>query len=151
MRFDQGRSHVRPGNFSTSSVPYQFLSENRAKYEGLLGKNKDNYFESLFYRGALSTASCNFASIFTGNNVMYTNLPFLLSLKSDAIKYLWFGHQSRWVSLEVQPSSVSRYSLLGLPYLSKNFEFSYLPNVAIREAENYVTRLFKARKNYISN
>jgi hypothetical protein len=53
--------------------------------------------------------------------------------------------------MEVSASSVSRYSLLGLPYLSKSFEYFTGLGDDLSEAETYLTKLSKARKNYGSN
>lgn len=53
--------------------------------------------------------------------------------------------------MEVQPASVARYSLLNLPYLNKSFEYTSRVGESLRESENYLLRLSKARKNYMSN
>jgi heme/copper-type cytochrome/quinol oxidase subunit 2 len=64
---------------------------------------------------------------------------------------MWFDWQSRWTSIEVQPSSVARYSLLGVPYFSRNFEYATQQSDEINDSETYLLRLSKARKNYMSN
>lgn len=51
----------------------------------------------------------------------------------------------------MQPSSVARYSLLGVPYSSKNFEYSTKEGKEINDSETYLIRISKARKNYMSN
>jgi hypothetical protein len=53
--------------------------------------------------------------------------------------------------VEVQPSSVSRYSTLGVPYLRKPFEYNVENGEPILEVENYFTRISRARKNYLPN
>jgi hypothetical protein len=53
--------------------------------------------------------------------------------------------------MEVSASSVSRYSLLGLPYSNKSFEYSTSLGDDLNESETYLTKLGKARKNYGSN
>jgi hypothetical protein len=53
--------------------------------------------------------------------------------------------------MEVAASSPSRYSLLGLPYSSKNFEYSTNIGDELSESETYLLKLSKARKNYMSN
>jgi heme/copper-type cytochrome/quinol oxidase subunit 2 len=72
-------------------------------------------------------------------------------MKSDASRYLWFDWQAQWSSLEVQPSSISRYSLLGAPYANKSFEYSSAFSEELSDSEDYLTKLAKARKNYLSN
>jgi hypothetical protein len=46
---------------------------------------------------------------------------------------------------------VSRYSLAGLPYSSKNFEYTTNVGDEINDSENYLIRLSRARKNYLTN
>jgi hypothetical protein len=53
--------------------------------------------------------------------------------------------------MEVQPSSVAKYSLVGLPYSLNKFEFNATFQEMMSESEGYNLRLARARKNYISN
>jgi hypothetical protein len=53
--------------------------------------------------------------------------------------------------MEVQPSSVARYSLLGVPYSTKNFEYATSAGDEINDSETYLIKLAKARKSYLSN
>jgi hypothetical protein len=48
----------------------------------------------------------------------------------------------------VQPASAARYSLLGVPYLNKNYEYVTSLGNELTESENYAIRLGHARKNY---
>jgi len=50
---------------------------------------------------------------------------------------------------EVQASSVSRYSTLGVPYSKKPFEYNVENGEPIAEAETYLSRIARARKNYL--
>jgi hypothetical protein len=50
---------------------------------------------------------------------------------------------------EVQPSSISRYSTLGVPYSKKHFDFNVDSGEEIQDTETYFTRIAKARKNYL--
>jgi hypothetical protein len=52
--------------------------------------------------------------------------------------------------MEVQPSSVARYSLLGVPYTNKSFEYTTGTGDEINESEVYLIRLARARKNYLT-
>jgi hypothetical protein len=72
-------------------------------------------------------------------------------MKSDAARYLWFDWQARWSSIEVQPSSIAKYSLAGLPYFSKTFEYSTQQGEELNDSENYLTKLSRARRNYTPN
>lgn len=53
--------------------------------------------------------------------------------------------------MEVQPSSIAKYSLAGLPYFSKTFEHSTQSGEELNDSENYLTKLSRARKNYMPN
>jgi hypothetical protein len=53
--------------------------------------------------------------------------------------------------MEISASSVSRYSLLGLPYSNKSFEYFTGLGDDLNDSETYLTKLNKARKNYGSN
>jgi len=53
--------------------------------------------------------------------------------------------------LEVGPSSVSRYMTIGVPYIKKSFTYNVESGEAINEAETYLSRISRSRKNYIPN
>ena len=53
--------------------------------------------------------------------------------------------------MEVQPSSLSKYSTLGVPYTRKNYDFNLDSGEKIHASDNYLTRMSRARKNYIPN
>jgi len=51
--------------------------------------------------------------------------------------------------LEVQPASVAKQSLAGVQYWRKGYEYSANDSAFSSEAENYFTRISRARKNYL--
>jgi len=53
--------------------------------------------------------------------------------------------------LEVGPSSISRYSTIGVPYIKKSFNYNIESGDSINESENYLLKISRARKNYIPN
>jgi len=53
--------------------------------------------------------------------------------------------------IEIQPSSVSKYSTLGVPYSRKHFDFNAEKGDSLAENETYFTKISIARKNYIPN
>jgi hypothetical protein len=150
-RFDEGRSNTRLGDISNSYPKHMFLSEQKTPYESLLGKNKDSFFNINNYNQELIKNFNDIFSNWTTLNTYFTDLPFLVSTQSDSSRFLWFDWHSRWTSIEVQPSSVSRYSLLGVPYPTKNFEYTTQVGENVNESETYLIRLSRARKNYMSN
>ena len=51
----------------------------------------------------------------------------------------------------MQPSSVSRFSTLGIPYLRKPFDFNTNTGDQFQETEAYLTRISRSRRNYLPN
>jgi hypothetical protein len=72
-------------------------------------------------------------------------------MKSDAARYLWFDWQARWSSIEVQPSSIARFSLINIPYFAKKTEVPGHVSDIFSESENYFTKISRARRNYMPN
>ena len=150
-RFDEGRSNARLQDFSNSYITHPFVTEPKSPYESLLGKNKDSFFSVNNYKQYFTANFNENYATWSSMNIYFADLPFLLSMKSDPSRYLWFDWQSRWSSIEIQPSSVARYSLLGVPYTNKSFEYTTQAGDEINDSENYLIRLARARKNYMSN
>ena len=147
-RLDEGRSNARLQDVSNSYNPYLFLNAPRSNYEGLLSKNTDNFFKVSMYNTFLKSTFSSMYEVNTLLNSYFTDLPFLVSQISDSSRHLWFDWQSRWTSFEVQPSSTARYSLLGVPYTNRSFEYTTQQGDEINDSENYLVRLSRARKNY---
>ena len=147
-RLDEGRSNARLQDISNSYNPYLFWTAPKANYEGMLGKNRDNFFKITTYSQQIKPTFSAFYEVNNLLNSYFTDLPFLVSQLSDSSRHLWFDWQSRWSSLEVQPSSTARYSLLGVPYTNKSFEYATQHGDEINDSENYLVRLARARKNY---
>lgn len=150
-RFDEGRSNARLQDFSNSYVSHPFITEKKSPYESMLAKNSNGFFNINNYKQSLVTNFNSNSMIWNSLNTYFIDIPFLLSMKSDPSRYLWFDWQSRWSSIEIQPSSTARYSLAGLPYVSKSFEYSTGAGDEINDSENYLIKLSRARKNYLSN
>ena len=150
-RFDDFRSNTDFKNFTNSYANYPFLIEDKTPYESMLGKNKESFFNINFYNTNVLNNYSTYLNIWNSNNTLFLDIPFLLSMKSDASRYLWFDWQARWTSIEVQPSSIAKYSLAGLPYFSKTFEYSTQLAEELNDSENYLTKLSRARQNYMPN
>lgn len=148
-RFDEGRSNARLYDLSNSFVSHPFLTQSKSSYELLLGKNKESFFSLNTYSSYNNTNFNNLYTLTNTLNIPFLDIPFLISLKSDASRYLWFDWQAKWSTIEIQPSSAARYSLTGVPYFNKSFEYSTQKNDVINESENYLNRLTRARKNYL--
>lgn len=150
-RFDENRSHTKLSDFSNFSNKTPFITSERTPYEGILGKNKNSFFKTNLYKNSFKPVFNNLYQANTSLNFYFYDFPFLLAFKSDSSRYLWFDWFAKWGFYEVQPSSSSRYALFGMPYFSKNFEFSTNSSESLNESENYLTRISRARKNYLPN
>jgi hypothetical protein len=87
-RFDEGRSNLRTSDFANSYSPHPFLTDMRVNYESLLGKNKEAFLVSNFYKKSYQNNQNSLFSVLNSNNVFFYEIPFLLSTKSDPSRYL---------------------------------------------------------------
>ena len=150
-RFDEGRSHSKLSDFSGSFSKQPFISSERVFFEKLLGKNKKSFFDIVYYKNNFKKLINTDYSSISSLNFYFFDFPFLLATKSDSSRYLWFDWFAKWGYYEVQPSSASRYAIHGMPYFSKNFEFTTNNNELLNESENYFIRISKSRRNYLPN
>lgn len=150
-RFDEGRSNTKLNDLANTYVKQPLITSSRIPYEKLLGKTKENFFKVNFYKNNFQNYFNSLYDSASSLNFYFYDFPFLLALKSDSSRYLWFDWFAKWGFYEVQPSSSSRYGIYGMPYFSKNFEFNTLNNEALNESENYLLRLSHARRNYLPN
>jgi hypothetical protein len=88
FRFDDGRANVHFNDFATLSVKVPFLSENRVKYESLLGKNRESFFSTTNYKPVLTSSYTSIAPILNSMNIYFGNIPFLLSMHSDPSRFM---------------------------------------------------------------
>lgn len=89
-RFDEGRSNARLQDFSNSAVAHPFVTAKRSPYESVLGKNKESFYAANNYVNSLNTNFSELFSVWGSLNVYFADLPFLVSMKSDPSRYLWF-------------------------------------------------------------
>lgn len=94
-RFDEGRSNARLEDFSNSYVKHPFITDYRINYESLLGKNRESYLQANLYNHFNKLNFSNLILQRYSNNIYFMELPFLLSMKSDPSRYLWFDWQSK--------------------------------------------------------
>jgi hypothetical protein len=89
-RFDEGRSNARLEDFSNSFVKHPYITDSRVSYESLLGKNKESFLKASLYNQTKKLNYSIISSIFYSNNIYFMDLPFMVSMKSDPSRYLWF-------------------------------------------------------------
>jgi hypothetical protein len=136
---------------TNSFVSYPFLTDSKVGYENILGKNKESYYNINLYNYNIKNNYSVFLDSWNANNIIIADIPFLLSYKSDASRYLWFDWQAKWSSIEVQYALITKYSLAGLPYLTKNFEYTTQLGDELNDSENYLLKIARVRKNYMPN
>jgi hypothetical protein len=89
-RLDEGRSHSRLSDFSNSYTSHNFITAPKAKYEGMLSKNKNSFFDINLYSQEYSNNFNLLSSIYNSLNSTLIDIPFLISAKSDPSRHLWF-------------------------------------------------------------
>ena len=150
-RFDENRSNINNSSITNLSENQPFLFDKKTPYLKLLRKNTESFFSTPFYK---KTPSYNFnphAPLITALNYSFFDFPFLLSQTSDVIRHSWLDWFSQWSYIEVQPSSVSRFSTLGVPYLRKPFDFNPNSGDRLQDTERYLTRISRSRRNFLPN
>ncbi len=148
-RFDDGRSNIKINHFADVRSKQPFMTDTRVPYEKLLGKNKESFYNTTFYKNNNFPIFNDLAAYNNSLNFYFFDFPFLLSLVSDPSHFVWFDWFTKWSLYEVQPSSVSRYSTIGVPYSKKHFDFNSETGDTIKDSETYFTRIAISRKNYL--
>jgi hypothetical protein len=69
---------------------YPFITEEKTPYESMLAKNNESFFNINLYNTELRGAHSIYSNVWNTNNTLFLDIPFLLSMKSDASRYLWF-------------------------------------------------------------
>ena len=87
-RFDDLRANINFSDITNSYAAYPFLIEGKSPYETMLKKNKETFYNLNFYHPTFKTNYSTLVNVFTSLNINFTDIPFLLSLKSDAARYL---------------------------------------------------------------
>lgn len=87
-RFDESRSNAKLTDFSSSSVKHPMITDTRTPYESLLGKNKESFFSPVFFSRSMDEAISSSTSSAFAKTAYFAQLPFLISGKSDAARYL---------------------------------------------------------------
>lgn len=153
-RLDENRSNAKLDDINKiylENTKQPFITTSRPHYERLIGKNHQNFFKLNFFKPSFNKLLSENNNIFNSLNFYFFDFPFLLAYKSDSSRYMWIDWFAKWGFYEVQPSSSSKYSLHGMPYFNKFFEFNYEQNEILNETETYFIRISKARKNYLNN
>jgi hypothetical protein len=87
-RFDELRSNINHNDFTNSFIKYPFLNDKKSPYENMLFKNKNFFFNVNFYNTSYKNKNDLLSNITNTNNLIFLDIPFLLSFKSDASRYM---------------------------------------------------------------
>jgi hypothetical protein len=87
-RFDDSRSNVNFKNFTNSYIGFPFVTNSKSSYENMIGKNKENFFNINLYNSYMNNNLSVFLDVYNSINTFFIDIPFLLSNKSDASRYL---------------------------------------------------------------
>jgi len=147
---DEGRSLSSLTTFSNLGVEQPFITSSKISFEKLLGKNKESFYNTSFYVNKNFKVFNDLASSNTSLNTYFFDFPFLLSVQSTVSRAMWFDWYSKWSFLDVQAAPGSKYSIVGVPFYKKHFDYNVDKNDGLTETENYFNRISYARKNYLS-
>jgi len=95
-RFDESRSNAKLSDMSNMYTEQPFISASQIHYRDLLGKNKNSFFKINFYKNNFQNYFNNFYDSSSSLNFYFFDFPFLLALKSDSSRYLWFDWFAKW-------------------------------------------------------
>jgi hypothetical protein len=87
-RFDELRSNINFNDFTNSFIKYPFLMEKKSPYENMLFKNSNFFFNANFYNKVFKNNYSFLTNALNMNNVIFLDIPFLTSMKSDAARYM---------------------------------------------------------------
>lgn len=150
-RLDENRAHISTSHFATTSVEQPFINDKSVPYTSLLGKNRFFFYQTPFYNKTFTANTNAITSLYTQNNTQMFEFPFLDATQSDLIRYTWMDGYSKWIYVDVQPSSVSRYSTLNVPYLRKPYDFNTNSSDTFSDLDTYYMRASRTRRNYLPN
>ena len=87
-RFEDGRSNVRLNHFADLNVKQPLMMGKRLAFEKLLGKNKERFYNTSFYRNNTFAVLNDLASSSNSLNTYFFDFPFLLSTLSDSAHFV---------------------------------------------------------------
>jgi hypothetical protein len=120
MRYEEGRAHVRLDDFASSASTQPYTTEQRIKYEKMLGKTKLKFYNTnLNVNKLLPVFNAN-SHLSNSLNTYFYEFPFLEGLTNDPTRHVFFDAFVKFAQQEVSGSSVSKYTIVGVPFYKKN-------------------------------
>lgn len=149
LRYEEGRAHVRLTDFANSSISQPYTTEQRIKYEKSLGKTKVKYFNTNYNNPHYLPVFNSLAGLSNSLNFYFFDFPFLDGVTNDPTRHLWFDTFVKFAQREVSGSSVSKYTIAGVPFFKKKFDFNLKKGKQLADTDLYFTRVRVSRKNYL--
>jgi hypothetical protein len=149
LRYDEGRAHVRITDFANSSDAQPFTTEQRIKYDRMLGKTKLSHFNTYFSTVSTLPIFNDLGSLSNSLNYYFYEFPFLDGVTNDPTRHVWFDVFVKYAQREVSGSSVSKYTIVGVPFYKKKYDFNVKQGKQLAETELYFSRIRTARKSYL--
>jgi hypothetical protein len=88
MRYEEGRAHVRLTDFADSSNTQPYTTEQKIKYERMLGKNRMRHFNTIYNVNKLLPVFNNIAGLTNSMNFYFYEFPFLDGLTNDPTRHV---------------------------------------------------------------
>lgn len=149
LRYEEGRAHVRLTDYANSASTQPFTTEQRIKYDKMLGKTRLSHLNTTLNSNKLLPIFNNFAGLTNSLNYYFFDFPFLEGLTNDPTRHVWFDSYIKYAQREVSGSSVSKYSIVGVPFYKKKYDFNVKQGRQLADTELYFSRIATARKNYL--
>jgi hypothetical protein len=149
LRYEEGRAHVRLTDFANSSISQPFTTEQKVRYERMLGKSRLSHFNTNYNINSTLKVFNPFASLSNSLNFYFYEFPFLDGVTNDPSRHVWFDVFVKYAQREVSGSSVSKYTIAGVPFFKKKFDFNIIKGRQLADTDLYFTRIKVSRKNYL--
>ena len=149
LRYEEGRAHVRLTDYANSSVSQPFTTEQKIKYDRMLGKTRLKYFNTNYNINSTFKIFNPFAGLSNSLNFYFFEFPFLDGVTNDPSRHVWFDVFVKYAQREVSGSSVSKYTIAGVPFFKKKFDFNIIKGRQLADTDLYFTRIAVSRKNYL--
>jgi hypothetical protein len=149
LRYDEGRAHVRLTDFADSAIAQPYTTEQRIKYDRMLGKTRLKHFNTNFNSPSVLPIFNDLAGLSNSLNYYFFEFPFLDGVTNDSTRHVWFDAFIKYAQKEVGGSSVSKHSIVGVPFYKKKYDFNVKQGRQMAETELYFSRIATARKNYL--
>jgi hypothetical protein len=149
LRYDEGRAHVRLTDFADSTIAQPYTTEQRIKYDRMLGKTRIKHFNTNFNTHTTLPILNDIAGLTNSLNYYFFEFPFLDGVTNDPTRHVWFDAYIKYAQREVGGSSTSKYTIVGVPFYKKKYDFNVKQGRQMADSELYFSRIATSRKNYI--